>query len=437
MSRSSEVVVTGLAPVTAIGVGPGPFWDAICQKKSGIISLEHREDDGPRPPAGWMDSAKAGIWIGAPIRNFVPDQYVRPRKALKVMGRELQTSFAASSIAMEGCGLIDSIRDGVISPERVATVFGSQMFYCPPVELKEAFVNCKDESGVFSMARFGATAMRDVVPLWMLKYLPNMPACHVGISIGALGANNTIVAGDVSATSALIESVGVLRRGIADAVICGVAGTAIDTTRLLYRNDLPVPAVGTPIELSSRPHTRETVGVVGGEAAVTIVLETARSAQARMVPAIAVVAGGASRFCRPSTGRRGAAGAIAEALHAALRQADIGPDSIGLVMSHGTGDPQRDEEERRALDLVLPSASMVMTIATTGYSGAASGGVHLITGLLALMHRTAPPSFLHGTAYPGWSGRFSDSPRPLLQPAVAVITHTSEGVANAVILRSP
>ena len=67
------------------------------------------------------------------------------------------------------------------------------------------------------------------MPLWMLKYLPNMPACHVGISVNARGPNNSIVQGDVSAPAALIEGVSYINRGAAKIVITGASGTRINS----------------------------------------------------------------------------------------------------------------------------------------------------------------------------------------------------------------
>ena len=69
--------------------------------------------------------------------------------------------------------------------------------------------------------------MAELFPLWMLKYLPNMPACHIGIAQDARGPNNTITLGDVSSLSALAEAVRILERGQADAMIAGGVGARL------------------------------------------------------------------------------------------------------------------------------------------------------------------------------------------------------------------
>jgi 3-oxoacyl-[acyl-carrier-protein] synthase II len=436
MSSLSDVVVTGVGPVTAIGIGVSDFWTSLLAGKKAVGSLARRDDGGPVPAENWQQTPMPGAWIGAPIVGFDGAMFVRPRKAMKVMGRELQTAFAAASLAMDQAELQSAINDRFLQVDRIATVFGSQMFYGPISELREAIQRSRDPDGRYQLSLFGDAAMREIIPLWMLKYLPNMPACHVGISVGATGANNTIVSGDVSSTSALIESLGVIKRGIADIVVCGGSGTLVDSTRMVYRGDHPIPEVADPIESSSRPHTLESRGIVGGEGAGAIVLETAHNARNRGAAPLAMVAGAASRFSGVATGHRGSSQAIRLAIQSALDQAGITADEIGLVISNGTGDPLRDAAEKVALDQTLPTCPITMPIGSLGHMGAANGAIYLVIAVLAIHHGLTPPSFLNGKPAPDWKNRFADSPGPLSKRTVAVLTHTSQGVANAVILRS-
>jgi 3-oxoacyl-[acyl-carrier-protein] synthase II len=436
MSHFSDVVVTGVGPVAAIGIGIDDFWASLIAGRRSVGALDRRDDGGPKPPADWQNQPLAGAWLGAPVVGFDGAQFVRPRKAMKVMGRELQTAFAAAFLAMEQAEMENAISGGAVQVDRIATVFGSQMFYGPIEELRDAVQRSRDPEGNYQVSLFGDAAMREIIPLWMLKYLPNMPACHVGISVGATGANNTIVSGDVSSTSALIESLGVLARGIADIVICGGSGTLIDATRMVYRGDHPFPSVADPIEYSSRPHSVDSCGVVGGEAAAAVVLETADKARLRGASPLAIVAGAASRFAAVAPGQRGSSKSIQLAIEGALAQAKLSADDIGLVISNAAGDPIRDAAERDALDQTLPSAAVVMPVGSMGHVGAANGAIYLVIAVLAIQHNLIPPSFLNGQPFANWQHRFADSCRPLNKQAVAVLTHTSHGVANAVILRA-
>ena len=150
----SNVVITGLGVVSSIGIGGESFFAGLLEQKSGITSLANRTDEGARPDEG---SQPAGLWIGGPIIDFNPKLYVRPRKALKVMCREIQTAFAASQLAIEDAGLDDLLPadpQGDLKPMQIGTVFGGEMFYGPPSEMEDAVRGCTRDDGMFDASMF-------------------------------------------------------------------------------------------------------------------------------------------------------------------------------------------------------------------------------------------------------------------------------------------
>jgi len=437
----SNVVITGLGVVSSIGIGGESFFQSLLEKRSGIRSLAQRTDDGAKPGEG--DEIQ-GLWIGGPILDFEPKQYVRPRKALKVMCREIQTAFAASQLAIENSGLTDLLPadpNGPIKPEEVGTVFGSEMFYGTPAEMVDAIESCRREDGTIDASRFGAAAVKNITPLWMLKYLPNMPACHVGISINSHGPNNTMVLGDISGPAATIESAACIERGIAKVMIAGSTGTRINTTRMNYRGNLPIPNPFDPLEHSSRPHDPTSSGVVGGEGSAVLVLESSAHASQRGSRPLARLVSYASCFV-PSggmtdgslTGTRGSANSIRMAINLALKDARVRPGEIGLVVSHACGDPQTDAVERQALIQIFPDQPVVAPIAALGHTGAASGSIELVTAVLALVHQTVPPTIRVGSTSPEIG--FRDQGEPLRGNHVICLSHTAQGNAIALVLRS-
>lgn len=444
----SHVVITGLGVVSAIGLGRQPFWDSLESRRSGIRSLAERTDGGAAPK-GVTDPP--GLWIGGPVIDFEPKQYVRPRKAMKVMCREIQTAFAAAQMAIDDSGLSEVLTSGgdrgeqAVSPQAVGTVFGSEMLYGPPTEMLDSVLACVREDGSVDGSRFGGAAMRNIMPLWMLKYLPNMPACHVGIAAGAQGPNNSIVQGDVSGPAAFMEAASYIRRGIAEIMISGATGTRINTTRLNYSGDYPIPEPADPIANSSRPHDPGASGVVGGEGAAAMMLESEASAERRGRQPLAKVIAAASRFVASpamrdevrSAGRnvashRGSAPAIGKAIEAVLRDADVSPSAIGVVVSHGMGDSNMDAAEHQAITGLLAGVPMVAPIASLGHTGAASGMLELATAVLALSQRVVPPT-LNAEAADG-SVRLLREPAALSGQYALVVTHTSEGQAFAILL---
>ena len=105
--------------------------------------------------------------------------------------------------------------------------------YCELEELRIPFVEwIKQED--FDIHRWSRKAMGEMYPLWMLKYLPNMPACHIGIRYDARGPNNTIAEGDVSSLLAVAEAADVIRRDQADVMIVGGTGSRINVTDLMW-----------------------------------------------------------------------------------------------------------------------------------------------------------------------------------------------------------
>lgn len=439
------VVITGVGIVSAIGIGQEAFFAALLEGCSGIRSLADRTDGDATPAA---DDPIDGVWIGAPVVDFQPKQYVKPRKALKVMCREIQTAFASAHLAVEHAGLADSIPasdDGVVAPNRLGAVYGSEIFFNPPEELAESIRACLDEEGNLHPGRFGEAARREVMPLWMLKYLPNMPACQVGISINSQGPNNSLVLGDVSGPAALLEAESYLSRSIADVVLVGATGTRIGATRMLYHRDSPTAMKGRyAIEDVSRPHDEQAPGVVGGEGAASLVVETASSAKQRGAKVLATVLAVASRFS-PSpaltgekrsrdlqpTSSRQASAAITLAIQAVLEQAGITAQQVGLIVSHAMGDPQADAGEAAAIAQIGLDCPVVAAGASLGHTGAASGMIELAIGALAIANNTVPP-----TRHPDVNSqiRFCAAPEPLASPVVLCLTHTTEGNATAVLL---
>lgn len=437
----TNVVITGLGVVSSIGIGCDLFFESLLSKRSGVCSLSERTDGHAKP--GVVDQP-AGMWIGSPVLDFEPKQYVRPRKALKVMCREIQMSFAASQLAIEHAGLGESMpadEDGLYRPQDIGTVFGSEMFYGPPTEMEDAIRHCMREDGTVDGSKFGNYAMKDIMPLWMLKYLPNMPACHVGIALNAHGPNNTQVVGDVSGPTAMMEAESCLRRGIAKLMFCGAAGTRINTTRMNYSGDLPIPDVSDPISHSSRPHDPAATGVVGGEGAVTMTMEFESDARSRGANVIAAVRSCVSRFVPSSAmrqsersniddGMRGSSEAIKIAIDGAIAQANLTPSDIGMVVSHAMGDQAIDSAERHALDQSLPGVPLVAPMATLGHTGAASGTFGMLVGAMSVANRVIPPTINADVT----QGRCLDQAETLREGNALCLSHTPEGNAVAVVL---
>ena len=300
MNPSRQIVITGMGVISPIGIGREAFWQSLCAGRSGVA------------PLTLFDARSMPVSFGAELKQFDARQYVRPRKALKVMCREIQTAFAAAMLAVDDARLDTS----QTVPERLGAVFGSQMCYGDVHDLEDLYRHCM-VAGQFQFQRFGDVFPSHLFPLHLLKHLPNMAACHVAIALDARGPNNTIVLGEASSLLALIEAWQILRRDLADVMIVGASGSRISLTAWMYRGDLRLSHRADDPAAASRPFDADRDGMVNGEGAAAIVLETRQHAEQRGANILAEVCGAGLSM---DTGHEGPA-SLAAAIGRSIQQA--------------------------------------------------------------------------------------------------------------------
>ena len=260
----NEVVITGLGIVCPLGVGGDDVWAAIERRQSGVRPIPRLADT----------PLKARI--GGEVLDLDPKQYVKPRKSLKVMCRETHLGFSAAAIAWEDAGLAE----GAVPPERLGVVFGANIFRSELEELAPAYQeNC--QGGDFDLGAWGERGMPELYPLWMLKYLPNMTACHIGIYFDARGPINTIVEGDVSALLAIIEGAEVIARGYADVVVVGATSSMLSPVDVCWHAGCGLSSRVDDPAGACRPFDAQRDGTVVSEGAGAFVLENREHAERR------------------------------------------------------------------------------------------------------------------------------------------------------------
>jgi 3-oxoacyl-[acyl-carrier-protein] synthase II len=129
---------------------------------------------------------------------------------------------------------------------------------------------------------WGQTGIPKMEPLWLLRYLPNMPACHISISADARGPSNSLTMDDASAGCVLGEARRVLLRKHADIIITGTTGTTLHPIKTLHLG-LWHDLAKTPEapESRCRPFELNRAGRVVGEGACTLILEDREHAEKR------------------------------------------------------------------------------------------------------------------------------------------------------------
>src|SRR3990170_1814012 len=146
MAPTREVVITGVGVVSPIGIGNEPFWTSLCKGRSGVRSFGLFNGYGDLPTT-----------IGGEVLDFHPERYVRPRKSLKVMSRDIRLAFVAADLACSEAGF-DS---HPVDPERLGIVFGADMISCDLNELEEAYRGCM-VNGKFDFTLWGERALAEM-----------------------------------------------------------------------------------------------------------------------------------------------------------------------------------------------------------------------------------------------------------------------------------
>jgi len=419
------VVITGVGVVSPVGIGRGAFWDNLIAGRSGIGFL--------KAFPYWNLPSK----LAAEVSDFDPLQYIRQKKMLKVMSRDIQLGVSSANLAMDDAGL----NRGDVDPDRLGVVYGAGRMSTTPEELVEAAAYCTGDE-TFQYERWGEDSMGQIYPLWLLKQLPNMPACHVAIEHDARGPNNTITSREASCLLAISEAIATIQRGMADCMIVGACGSDIhpvDIARLnLYENlsrreDDPTRAC--------RPFDMNRDGCIVGEGAASFVIESYEFAKARGAEIYAEVLGVAAG-CDGKGYLNGAGGTgLVRAIQAALRKARIEPDEIGHINAHGKSTMRDDMVEARAYHRAL--GAVAETIPVTGlksYFGtfdAGSGAVELAGSLLALRHGYVPRTLNYETPDPNCRlNVVHHEPQPLKNLTALSVNRTAMGQSAAVIVRA-
>ena len=370
-----RIVITGIGPVTPIGVGVDAFWTSLTQGRSGARRVPDLVDAGLK------------VQIAADIPDFEPSEYMDPKSARR-MARFAQLAVAASRLAVEDAGLDLTEHD----PERVAAVINTGGGGVTTISQQTEVLNSKGPGRVSAM----------FVPMMA----GNMASCQVSIQLGLRGPALTSLAACAASIYAFIDGRQLLLGGEADLALTGgtesnvsalgISGLA-NMQALSRRNDDP--------EAASRPFDKDRDGFVFGEGAVVCVTESLACARDRGARIYAEVLGGgrtadAYHITAPDPDGDGAA----RAMSAALRNSGLNPEEIGYICAHGTSTPLNDAIETRAIRTVFGDHADHLAVSSvksmTGHLMGAAGALSGAATALALYHGVLPPTINHETPDP-------------------------------------
>jgi 3-oxoacyl-[acyl-carrier-protein] synthase II len=422
-ATSRRVVITGIGLISPIGLNTESYWRSLLEGRSGIRPIQA------------FDTSALPVRIAGEIPDFDAKDFVekKDRRGLKVMARTIQLAVAGAQCALDD-GKVDK---GKLDPTRFGVEFGAGLIATELLDLAEAAsVSANCQPGHVDLEKWGDQGIPAIEPLWMLKYLPNMLACHVSILHDAQGPNNSITESDVASLLALGEAYRILLRDQADFFLVGGAESKLNPLSMVrqclfehlsQRNEAP--------EKACRPFDRQRDGIVLGEGAGVFAVEDLEHARRRGASIYAEIVGFGAAFDPELRGD-----GLARAIRAALKDAAIGPEEVDHVNAHGLSTQESDLWEARCLREVFghcsPPVPVFAAKSYLGNLGAGGSTTELAASLLALREGHLPPTLNCEQPDPACPiAVLAGAPRPIERPHVVKVNFTQMGQCAAVVVR--
>jgi len=304
-----RVYVTGMGVVSSLGLGRQAFWAALVEGRSGVR------------PVSLFDTSELGRDLACEIRDFRPRDHLTAAEARRV-GRCSAFAIAATRMAVVDAGL--SLHE--LAQERVSVVLGTTMGEVDVIsELESAWLHGGE----------GAIAKNKLA-----RYGTSLLPIHVARAVGARGLVQTLPAACAAGNYAIGFAYDQIRAGRADVVITG-ASEILD--KVQFAGFVRLGAIAPE---RCQPFDKQRKGLLIGEGAGILVLESEEHARKRGANVLAEVGGyglacDAHHITRPHPEGKGSI----TAMRAAIASSGISDSQVDFVNAHGTGTPANDQVE--------------------------------------------------------------------------------------------
>ncbi|MBP0437283.1 beta-ketoacyl-[acyl-carrier-protein] synthase family protein [Tianweitania sediminis] len=353
-----RIVITGLGGICALGNDVASIWSSMKDGRGGIGPLEN------------TDTTPLQVKVGAEIKAL-PDHGL-DRRRLITMDRFSVLAVIAAKEALAQSGLV--ISEG--NTTRVGAIVGTGVYGAETADenYHAVLVHKKPRANVFTVPRI----------------MPGAPAGQVSMEFGMRGPVFGVTSACSSTNHALASACDQLLLGRADAVVAGGTEAPLSFGILKSWEALRVLSPDT-----CRPFSKDRQGLVIGEGAAMVVLETEEHAKARGAMILAELAGiglsaDASDIVAPTV--EGPTAAMA----ACLADAGLTPGDVDYLNAHGTGTSANDKIETDAIKRVFGDAARRLSISSTksmhGHCLGASGALELLACVMAIREGVVPPT---------------------------------------------
>ena len=366
-----RVVITGLGALTPVGNSAPDTWRALVAGTNGIA------------PITAFDASLSKTHFAGEVKGFDPSLVI-DRKEARKMDRYTQFSVCVADEALHDSGLDLNQEDR----SRVGVIWGSGMGGLQTME-EEIIDFAKGDN----VPRFN--------PFMIPKAIPSIAAGQISIRFGLGGPSFSVSTACSSSSHAVASAFDQIRLGHADVLLTGGADADVTITgvggfnslhALSTRNDSP--------ETASRPFSKSRDGFVLGEGAACLILEDYEHAKARGAKIYAEIVGegmtsDAYHMTAPDPEGKGAE----RVMRLALKDAQLEPEQIDFINTHGTSTPLGDVTEVKAIQRVFGEHVYEMNLdstkSMTGHLIGATGAVEALACIMALKDGMIPPTINH------------------------------------------
>lgn len=366
-----RVVITGMGAITPLGLTVEAYWQGLISGKSAI------------GPITRFDASKYPVKVAAEVKGFEPTNYMDIKRVDRTA---LCTQYAIAATRM---ALADARLDMTQEkPERVGLVIATSGAMHLLMDLGEVLKN--------------RGPMR-VDPLLISKVAPSMVPAIVGLEFGLKGPNSSLNSACASGSDALGTALNLLRLGHADVMVAGGAESQVNPLSIAITGRVGALSRQIDPKKACRPFDLERDGMVFGEGAAMLILETLEHAKQRGIPVLAELAGAGWSFdalneTAPDPNQE------AIAIKMAFTDAGISPQAVDYINAHGTSTKFNDAAETKAIKLSLGEHAYKVPVSSNksmiGHLACAAGAVEAIAAVMTIKEGIIPPTINYATPDP-------------------------------------
>ncbi|MFN0050492.1 MAG: beta-ketoacyl-ACP synthase II [Cytophagales bacterium] len=372
-----RVVVTGLGALTPIGNTVSEYWEGLMKGVSGA------------GPITRFDASKHKTRFACEVKGFDIDNFI-DRKDARKMDPFSHFSLVAADQAIQDSGLL---ADASLNKERIGVIFGSGIGGIKIFQDEITGYNKGDGTPRFN-------------PFFIPKMIIDIAPGHISIKHGFMGPNYSVVSACATGNHAIIDAFNLIRLGKANAIVTGGAESAITEAGVGGFNACKALSENNDnYATACRPYDLNRDGFVLGEGGGAVILEEYEHAKARGAKIYCeVIGGGMSGDAYHLTAPHPEGLGVINAMKEVMSDANLRPEEVDYINTHGTSTPLGDNAELKAILKVFGESAYKLNISSTksmtGHLLGAAGAIECVASVLSIVNQVVPPTINHVTDDP-------------------------------------